>query len=194
MVRVVVVMTAGTLVLAGCGTLFDDGKDGMPAGAAAGRAAGDLALPGRDAGAAAAALILAPGDHTFGAADAAKKAREASRATKRPPILVPSDRVRAMQLNLKSLGYDPGPADGLMGPRTRAALKRYQEDRGLTADGKPTQLVMERVAGEAEQGSRMSGIGDGDACSDEVRRRAGFLRAALRWILAEKSAEACGAP
>ncbi len=44
-------------------------------------------------------------------------------------------RVEAAQARLSELGYDPGPIDGLMGRRTRAALRRFQRDHGLVADG-----------------------------------------------------------
>jgi len=46
----------------------------------------------------------------------------------------PTDMV--MQARLQGLGYDPGPIDGLVGPRTRAALLRYQRDLGLPASGR----------------------------------------------------------
>jgi hypothetical protein len=43
--------------------------------------------------------------------------------------------VREAQTRLKDLGYDVGPADGVMGPQTAAELKRFQADRGMTPDG-----------------------------------------------------------
>lgn len=39
--------------------------------------------------------------------------------------------VEYLQRKLADLGYDPGPVDGHMGPRTAAALDRYKEARGL---------------------------------------------------------------
>ena len=44
--------------------------------------------------------------------------------------------VMSMQVALKDKGFDPGPADGRMGPRTRAALKDYQRKEGLTPTGR----------------------------------------------------------
>lgn len=38
---------------------------------------------------------------------------------------VPASHVREVQEALKQSGYDPGPLDGIMGPRTKAALRRY---------------------------------------------------------------------
>jgi hypothetical protein len=43
--------------------------------------------------------------------------------------------VRMVQQALLAAGYDPGPIDGLIGPRTRAAVRQLQRDNGLTADG-----------------------------------------------------------
>lgn len=40
-----------------------------------------------------------------------------------------------IQIRLADLGYDPGPADGVAGPRTLAAVKEFQSDNGLKADG-----------------------------------------------------------
>ena len=42
---------------------------------------------------------------------------------------------RQVQVSLQSGGFDPGGADGLFGPRTRAAIRRWQTSRGLRATG-----------------------------------------------------------
>lgn len=50
-----------------------------------------------------------------------------------PGHLVPigeRQRVREIQQALNTLGYDVGPADGVMGPRTRAAILRYRQATG----------------------------------------------------------------
>jgi len=47
-----------------------------------------------------------------------------------------SDEVRQAQQALKDKGLDPGPVDGVDGPRTRAAVREYQKQQNLTADGK----------------------------------------------------------
>jgi peptidoglycan hydrolase-like protein with peptidoglycan-binding domain len=44
-------------------------------------------------------------------------------------------RVQALQAKLTALGYDPGVADGLFGARTKAAVQKFQTDKGLVADG-----------------------------------------------------------
>ena len=49
----------------------------------------------------------------------------------------PSDVVKGLQRELKRAGYDPGIEDGKMGPATKYALKRFQDDQGLTITGEP---------------------------------------------------------
>jgi membrane-bound lytic murein transglycosylase B len=48
-----------------------------------------------------------------------------------------SDTIEQLQARLAALGYDPGPADGIFGPTTRAALRDYQRSIGRIADGYP---------------------------------------------------------
>ena len=42
---------------------------------------------------------------------------------------------RRIQEDLRSAGFDPGAADGLFGPRTRAAIRGWQSSRGARATG-----------------------------------------------------------
>ncbi len=51
-----------------------------------------------------------------------------------PPPAEPVS-MKAIQERLSVLGYDPGPIDGVRGRLTIAALKQFQTDRGVTADG-----------------------------------------------------------
>ena len=36
------------------------------------------------------------------------------------------EEVRILQLRLRDAGFDPGPFDGMMGPKTKAALEKYE--------------------------------------------------------------------
>lgn len=43
--------------------------------------------------------------------------------------------VEMLQRILFSIGYNPGPIDGIFGPLTRSAVVRFQLDNGLVPDG-----------------------------------------------------------
>lgn len=45
------------------------------------------------------------------------------------------DEVKALQRALLSRGINCGAADGIFGPKTEAAVRRYQEREGLAVDG-----------------------------------------------------------
>ena len=53
--------------------------------------------------------------------------------------------VRDIQAGLQRLGYSPGPVDGRFGPRTDAAIRRYQQDHGLPVDGQPTAGLLDDI-------------------------------------------------
>jgi membrane-bound lytic murein transglycosylase B len=55
----------------------------------------------------------------------------------------------ALQTSLTKLGFDIGKIDGLIGARTRGAIRLFQKAHGLTADGYATQDLLARVATEA---------------------------------------------
>ncbi len=46
-----------------------------------------------------------------------------------------SSTIRGLQTALKNQGYNPGPIDGIVGRQTRAAVKAYQEAKGLATGG-----------------------------------------------------------
>jgi len=53
-----------------------------------------------------------------------------------PTGLSASARIAALQIGLRARGFDPGPVDGVRGPRTRAALVQFQRRHNLQVDGK----------------------------------------------------------
>ena len=67
-----------------------------------------------------------------------------------PAFLAPyDDMARAyvvgVQQELLSRGYDPGPADGVPGRRTRAAIRRFQADVGLPVDGEVSHALLNHL-------------------------------------------------
>jgi hyperosmotically inducible periplasmic protein len=62
--------------------------------------------------------------------------------------------VRIAQERLKEKGYDPGPLDGIWGPRTASAVSEYQRTEKMTVTGRldsQTLGKLEAAAGESKQ-------------------------------------------
>jgi peptidoglycan hydrolase-like protein with peptidoglycan-binding domain len=57
--------------------------------------------------------------------------------------------VRNMQMLLNDLGYNAGVEDGIMGSKTRSAIRAYQQSRGISADGQLTNSLFERILADA---------------------------------------------
>ena len=58
--------------------------------------------------------------------------------------------VATAQRDLQLLGYDSGPVDGVLGPRTERAIKEFQADYNLSARGNldnPTAIKIKQVLG-----------------------------------------------
>ena len=55
------------------------------------------------------------------------------------------DDVKALQLRLQELGYDPGTADGIYGSGTKEAVKAFQKRNSLSADGAAGQQTQTRL-------------------------------------------------
>lgn len=57
------------------------------------------------------------------------------------------DQASAIQRRLRELGFNPGPLDGSIGPRTLNAIRAYQTSVGLAPDGKLTRELYDRIVG-----------------------------------------------
>ena len=58
-----------------------------------------------------------------------------------PPTDAPAlarDEVELLQSTLNAKGFEAGRPDGIMGPATRSAIRRYQASEGMIADGYPS--------------------------------------------------------
>ena len=66
--------------------------------------------------------------------------------------------IKDLQHALRELGYEPGPIDGILGTKTKAAIRAFQIDRGLPVTGEVSDnlrtsiaLVLVPVTGEASE-------------------------------------------
>ncbi|MDC7826977.1 lytic murein transglycosylase [Pseudomonas sp. BLCC-B13] len=55
-----------------------------------------------------------------------------------------SERIE-LQEGLAARGYEPGPADGIIGANTRRAVRAFQQSLGLPADGYPTPALLQQL-------------------------------------------------
>ena len=67
-----------------------------------------------------------------------------------PPGDLPMSRDQRVELQevLQSLGFDVGGVDGIIGTKTRDAIRGFQKGRGLAADGHPSLVLLNRLRTE----------------------------------------------
>lgn len=174
MVRSASVLCAAALVVAACGTTPEErGISGAGIGAAAGAIIGAVtgltvlqgALIGTGLGAAAGVFTdekklnlgeplwkRGPGSSKDQSSTAGAPDRHAAAAPDRDRRLV-----AGTQSGLRDMGYDPGPVDGILGPRTRAAIRAYQKDHRLPVDERPTPALALHI--QAQLGDQVASQG-----------------------------------
>ena len=81
-----------------------------------------------------------------GAGQAAEASAEIEDAEVPGPPLDQESMVRSAQRALIGIGLDPGPVDGLMGRKTRAAATAYQRRIGVAADGEVDAELLQQLA------------------------------------------------
>ena len=68
-----------------------------------------------------------------------------SASTPATPVAGADPLVRALQTELAARGHDVGEIDGVIGPKTDAAIRAFQTRAGLPADGVPSASLLTRV-------------------------------------------------
>ena len=103
---------------------------------------------------------IKPDNEATARAPSPEPSRTAAKSVKTPPVQETQMQIKTAQYLLSRLGYDPGPADGLAGRNTRAAVSAYQTDKGETADGKITEALVNRLEAEvvADEAQRLAKI------------------------------------
>ena len=71
------------------------------------------------------------------------------KANKKSSVSSTHERTKTAQNDLELLNYNPGPIDGLIGPKTRAALKAFQKDSGFKVTGKLDAKTYDLLVSEA---------------------------------------------
>jgi peptidoglycan hydrolase-like protein with peptidoglycan-binding domain len=78
-----------------------------------------------------------------------------------PALAQGSATIRDAQQALKDKGFDPGPVDGVDGPATRAAVKKYQAQQNITADGRLGPKTLDGLGvKQAESQTELSASGE----------------------------------
>ena len=67
--------------------------------------------------------------------------------------------VKQVQEKLSAAGHEAGPSDGVLGPKTQAALKEFQEKEGLQASGQLDQQTLAALEIYTPEGSASSSVG-----------------------------------
>ncbi|MEE8203305.1 MAG: peptidoglycan-binding protein [Alphaproteobacteria bacterium] len=91
------------------------------------------------------------GDEQSSTAAATSETGAAQARSAPEPPLAPGEKpsrkiVVSAQRMLTDLGYDPGPADGIEGPKTQRAIRKFQSDAGIPANGRVTNALMTKLA------------------------------------------------
>ena len=66
--------------------------------------------------------------------------------TETSPAPLGKPAIASIQAGLRQLGYETGPIDGVLGPRTAAAIKAFQSDEQLISDGTLSQSTRARLS------------------------------------------------
>ena len=61
------------------------------------------------------------------------------------PTTLSQSEIMTVQTRLKEIGFNPGPLDGLYGPRTESAIKAFQSAQGLPPTGRADLELLNRL-------------------------------------------------
>ena len=81
-------------------------------------------------------------------ASGVSEAARSSRDFPQPNSEATKHQIAEVQRRLAALGYDPGRSDGRLGPRTQAAVRRFERDMRLRSNGRIDDRLLARLESE----------------------------------------------
>lgn len=98
--------------------------------------------------------------------------------------------LKQAQQHLEAMGYEPGPADGVIGPRTSNALKAFQLDSGVAVSGLLDQATREALGARIEALERKLAVlldkDDGPPSIPMLRLDTGMHTAPIKGIASDR--------
>jgi len=79
-----------------------------------------------------------------------------------------NENVMKVQQALKDKGQDPGPIDGMMGSKTKAAVKAFQEANGMKGTGKLDKETADKLGVEMAKGPSKKAGGESKDSKDKA--------------------------
>lgn len=84
----------------------------------------------------ASALAITPADKQSQNEQQSQQSSQTSTPTSQPQSAQSSEVVKQAQEKLSAMGHNAGPVDGIAGPKTKAAVKEFQQSKGLPVSGR----------------------------------------------------------
>jgi len=113
------------------------------------------------------------------------------------PAAEPDPRIAELQEGLAELGYDPGPVDGLLGPKTRAAITEFQRDQKMPVDQEYSdilenldilELMVDSERQRAPQRDALLAMSD-DELIEFIERSSEEEAERISWLIPERFAD-----
>jgi peptidoglycan hydrolase-like protein with peptidoglycan-binding domain len=150
------------LTLAACGTIFEEDLDRVTQDVQELRQGNDP-FAGRAGG----GNVAAAGE-SRAAGQSQAAGSTAQRAEAAPPVT--QKLVRGVQQELKSEGFDPGPVDGVWGPKTSGAVREFQKAQGLEASGQLNARTLAELGVGGGPTAAAGGSSDGNTREVKLQR------------------------
>jgi peptidoglycan hydrolase-like protein with peptidoglycan-binding domain len=100
-----------------------------------------------------------------------KNTQDTTQSQAQPQAARNPELVKQAQEKLSAAGHDAGAADGMIGPKTQAALKEFQQSKGIEASGRLDQQTLAELgvsdAAPASTGSSAASSSSGPSSSSE---------------------------